>query len=95
MLPNTIIKYIRDAVKKTPLKQVEASVLPIINTLVSGKYASGTGVCTKREIKGVSTKDAGTDKTLINFGISDGENVVSCVAHNCNSDYLAGKLTKF
>jgi DNA replicative helicase MCM subunit Mcm2 (Cdc46/Mcm family) len=93
MLPNTIIKYIRDAVKKTPLKQVEASVLPIINTLVSGKYASGTGVCTKREIKGVSTKDAGTDKTLINFGISDGENVVSCVAHNCNSDYLAGKLT--
>ena len=93
MLPKSIIKYIRDAVKKTPLKKVEASVLPIINTLVSGKYASGTGVCTKREIKGVSTKDAGTDKTLINFGISDGENVVSCVAHNCNSDYLAGKLT--
>lgn len=93
MIPKSITKFIRDSVKKTPLKQVEASVLPIIKTLVSGKYATGTGVCTKREIKGVSTKDSGTDKTLINFGISDGENVVTCVAHNCNSDYLAGKLT--
>ena len=66
------------------IKDRQANVLSIIETLVSAKTTTGSGVITKREIKGVSTKDSGKDKTLIKFAISDGENSVQCVAHNCN-----------
>ena len=68
----------------------QANVLSIIETLVSAKTTTGSGVITKREIKGVSTKDSGKDKTLIKFAISDGENSVQCVAHNCNEKYGLG-----
>ncbi len=77
-----------------PIVEQQANVLGIIQTLVSSDDAEGSGVVTKREVKGVSTKDSGKDKTLIKFGVSDGENAVQCVAHNCNDKYLSGKLTQ-
>ena len=98
MIPTTITKFIRDTVdgkhklSAAPFESIQANVLPIIKTLVSGDDAEGIGICIKREVKGVSTKDSGTDKTLIEFGVSDGENTVVCVAHNCNEKYLQGKL---
>ena len=99
MIPKTIVDFINKTVDGShalatdPLEEINANVLPIINTLVSGADTEGIGVCIKREIKGVSTKDSGKDRTLIDFAISDGENTVNCVAHNCNDKYLPGKMT--
>ena len=99
MIPQSIHDFVKKVVEgkhphqSEPLVDRQANVLTIIETLVSGNDSSGSGVVTKREVKGVSTKDSGKDKTLIKFGVSDGENAVQCVAHNCNDKYLMGKLS--
>jgi hypothetical protein len=99
MIPQSIHDFVKSVVEgkhphqSEPLVDRQANVLTIIETLVSGKDSSGSGVVTKREVKGISTKDSGKDKTLIKFGVSDGENAVQCVAHNCNDKYLMGKLS--
>ena len=96
MIPQSIHDFVKKVVEgkhphqSEPIVDRQANVLTIIETLVSGKDSSGSGVVTKREVKGVSTKDSGKDKTLIKFGVSDGENAVQCVAHNCNDKYLMG-----
>jgi hypothetical protein len=98
MIPKTIHDFVKNMVdgkhplKKEPIFERQANVLSIIETLVSGSDTKGSGVVTSREIKGVSTKDSGKDKTLIRFGISDGENSVTCVAHNCDMKYLNGSI---
>ena len=99
MIPKAIHDFVKKVVEGKHPKQAkaiedrQANVLSIIETLVSGKTSTGSGVVTKREIKGVSTKDSGKDRTLIKFSVSDGENSVSCISHNCDMKYLAGKLT--
>jgi DNA replicative helicase MCM subunit Mcm2 (Cdc46/Mcm family) len=99
MIPQSIHDFVKKVVEgkhpqqSEPIVDRQANVLTVIETLVSGNDSSGSGVITKREIKGVSTKDSGKDKTLIRFGVSDGENAVQCVAHNCNDKYLLGKLS--
>ena len=71
LIPKSIVDFINQTVEgkhhlsKEPLEEVNANVLPIIKTLVSGSDVEGIGVCIKREIKGVSTKDSGKDKTVI------------------------------
>lgn len=100
MIPSSIHNFVSKVVEgkhphqAKPIVEQQANVLGIIQTLVSANDSKGSGVVTKREVKGVSTKDSGKDKTLINFGVSDGENSVSCIAHNCNDKYLSGKLTE-
>ncbi len=99
MIPKTVHDFVKKVVtgkhplQKKAIEERQANVLSIIETLVSGKTSTGSGVITKREIKGVSTKDSGKDRTLIKFAVSDGENSVQCIAHNCDMKYLAGKLT--
>ncbi len=99
MIPKTVHDFVKKVVtgkhslQKKAIEDRQANVLSIIETLVSGKTSTGSGVITKREIKGVSTKDSGKDRTLIKFSVSDGENSVQCIAHNCDMKYLAGKLT--
>jgi hypothetical protein len=96
MIPNSIHKFVKATVDGShkladnPLVERQSNVLSIVQSLVSGGTAKGSGVITKREIKGVSTKDSGKDKTLIRFGVSDGENSVPCVVHNCNEKYGLG-----
>ena len=96
MIPKTVHDFVKKVVKgkhpnqAKPIEDRQANVLSIIETLVSAKTTIGSGVITKREIKGVSTKDSGKDKTLIKFSVSDGENSVQCVAHNCNEKYGLG-----
>ena len=96
MIPKAIHDFVKKVVSgKHPhqpkaIEDRQANVLSIIETLVSGKSSQGSGVVTKREIKGVSTKDSGKDRTLIKFAVSDGENSVQCVAHNCDMKYGLG-----
>lgn len=98
MIPKTILDFIRDTVQgKHPLASAaivekKDDVSAIIDSLIGGATVEGTGVATKRNIKGVSTKDAGQDKTVIEFAISDGENAAECVVHNTAAKYLAGGL---
>ena len=100
MIPSSVHDFVKKVVEGThplnkgqPIVAHQANVLDIISELVTSKTAEGTGVITKREVKGVSTKDSGKDRTLIRFAVSDGENSVQCVAHNCNDKYLMGKLS--
>ena len=101
MIPPTVHDFVQRIVegkhslnKGKPIVAHQANVLDIISELVTSKTAEGKGVITKREIKGVSTKDSGKDKTLIRFSVSDGENSVQCVAHNCNEKYGLGSGLK-
>jgi len=99
LIPKSIVDFINDTVdgkhplSKDPLEEISANVLPIVKTIVSGSDTEGIGVCIKREIKGVSTKDSGKERTVIEFAVSDGQNAVNCVAHNCDTKYLPGKMT--
>jgi hypothetical protein len=96
MIPKTVHAFVKKVItgkhskQAKPIQNIQANVLSVIQTLVSAKTTTGSGVITKREIKGVSTKDSGKDKTLIKFAVSDGENSVQCVAHNCNEKYGLG-----
>ena len=97
MIPQNVLDFIRKTVDGShPLSEgiVEKheNVGSIIASLVAGSTVEGSGVATKRIIKGVSTKDAGKDKTVIEFAISDGENSADCVIHNCGAKYLAGGI---
>ena len=64
MIPKAIHDFVKKVVEGKHPKQAkaiedrQANVLSIIETLVSGKSSAGSGVVTKREIKGVSTKDS-------------------------------------
>jgi len=101
MIPSSVHDFVKKVVegkhplnKGQPIVAHQANVLDIISELVTSKTAEGTGVITKREVKGVSTKDSGKDRTLIRFAVSDGENSVQCVAHNCNEKYGLGSGLK-
>ena len=100
MIPKTVHDFVKKVVKgkhpkqAKPIEDRQANVLSIIETLVTAKTTIGSGVITKREVKGVSTKDSGKDRTLIKFAVSDGENSVQCVAHNCNEKYGLGSGLK-
>ncbi len=71
MIPQSIHDFVKAVVEgkhphqAEPIVDRQANVLTIIETLVSGKDSSGSGVVTKREVKGISSKDRGMDKTLI------------------------------
>ena len=62
MIPKTVHDFVKKVVmgkhpnQAKPLEDRQANVLSIIETLVSAKTTTGSGVITKREIKGVSTK---------------------------------------
>ena len=97
MIPQQVLDFIRKTVDGShPLSEgiveKQENVGSIIASLVAGSTVDGSGVATKRIIKGVSTKDAGKDKTVIEFAISDGENSADCVIHNCGAKYLAGGI---
>lgn len=97
MIPQKVLDFIRKTVDGShPLSdgivEKEENVSSIIESLVSGHTVDGSGVATKRVIKGISNKDAGKDKTVIEFAISDGENSADCVIHNTAAKYLNGGI---
>lgn len=98
MIPKTILDFIKESVEGShPLSQgaiieKNENVATIIDSLIDGNTVEGIGVATKRSPVGIKNKDAGKDKTIIEFAISDGENSADCVIHNTASKYLAGGL---
>ena len=98
MIPQSILDYIKETIKGThhlsegAIVEKQENVSTIIDSLIEGNTVQGIGVSTKRNPIGIKNKDAGKDKTIIEFAISDGENSADCVIHNTASKYLAGGL---
>ena len=98
MIPQSILEYIKETIKGThhlstdAIVEKQENVSTIIDSLIEGTTVQGIGVSTKRNPIGIKNKDAGKDKTIIEFAISDGENSADCIIHNTASKYLAGGL---
>ena len=98
MTPQSILDFIKETVEGThhlsegAIVEKQENVSAIIDSLIDGNTVQGVGVATKRSPVGIKNKDAGKDKTMIEFALSDGENSAECVIHNCGSKYLAGGL---
>jgi len=99
MIPKTILDFIKETVDGThslsngAIVEKQENVSAIIDSLIEGNTVQGIGVATKRSPVGIKNKDAGKDKTMIEFSISDGENSAECVIHNTGAKYLAGGLS--
>ena len=59
---------------------------------VFGNNQAGSGFCIKYGVKAINHKEAGSNKIMIEFTISDGEYSVRCISHNANEKYLEGGL---
>ncbi len=98
MTPQSILDFIKETIDGThhlsdgAIVEKQENVSAIIDSLIDGNTVHGVGVATKRSPVGIKNKDAGKDKTMIEFALSDGENSAECVIHNCGSKYLAGGL---
>jgi len=99
MIPKTILDFIKETVDGThslsngAIVEKQENVSAIVDSLIEGNTVQGIGVATKRSPVGIKNKDAGNDKTMIEFSVSDGENSAECVIHNCGAKYLAGGLS--
>jgi len=58
------------------------------NSKIFSDYIEGSGFCIKIDTKAINNKDAGSDRVILEFIVSDGEYSVKCVAHNAEEDYL-------
>ena len=85
---------IYDFVSKTVVKynDITISMKDIHDRNVFGNNQTGSGFCIKYSIKAINHKEAGSDKIMVEFTISDGEYSVRCFAHNANENYLEGAL---
>ena len=85
---------IYDFVSKTVVKysDITISMKDIHDRNVFGNNQTGSGFCIKYSIKAINHKEAGSNKIMVEFTISDGEYSVRCFAHNANEKYLEGAL---
>jgi len=89
-IPEDIVDFARRTASN--FEQKTLSVRDIFMSKVTGEPASGIGFCTKHKTKALTHKQAGKDRILVEFNVSDGENTIECVAHNANEKYLVGGL---
>lgn len=71
---------------------VKISMKDIHDRNVFGNSQQGSGFCIKYGVKAINHKEAGANKVLVEFTISDGEYSVRCISHNANENYLSGAL---
>jgi len=85
---------IYDFVAKTVVNygDLTISMKEIHDRNVFGNNQTGSGFCIKYGVKAINHKEAGSNKIMIEFTISDGEYSVRCISHNANEKYLEGGL---
>lgn len=90
-IPTEIFNFVKECVEgfSVELTNMEA----VYNCKISSNPIGGSGFCTKIETKAIAHENGGEDRVIIEFGISDGEYSVPCVAHNAEEAYLAGPLS--
>jgi hypothetical protein len=93
-MSDEIASELRDFVSKTVVSysDVTISMKDIHDRNVFGNTQTGSGFCIKYSIKAINHKEAGSNKILLEFTISDGEYSVRCISHNAKEKYLEGGL---
>ena len=89
-IPKDIVDFAR--LTASNFEQKIISVRDVFMSKVSGEPAAGIGFCTKHKTKALTHKQAGKDRILVEFNVSDGENSIECIAHNAEEKYLLGGL---
>ena len=69
-----------------------ASMNEVYEAKVFSHEVSGSGFCTKVEIKAAAHDNAGEDRVILEFAISDGEYSIPCIVHNCEDAYIEEPL---
>ena len=85
-LPKEITTFVWNVVNN--FRHLNLDMSDIYNNKIYDDIVRGSGFCTKVETKAISANSAGEGRVMIEFGISDGEYSISCIAHNANEEYL-------
>ena len=89
-IPKAIFNHVMECCDS--YESIETSLADVYNSKISDTIVEGSGFCIKVETKGIAHQDAGEEKVMIEFAISDGEYSVAAIVHNANSNYLEGAL---
>ena len=91
-IPTEIFNFVKGCVNDftVELTNMEA----VYNSKILSHPIGGSGFCTKIETKAVAHQDGGEGRVIIEFGVSDGEYSVPCIAHNAEEAYLSGPLSE-
>ena len=65
----------------------------IHNSKIFKGQVEGSGFCIKIDTKAINNKDAGEDRVILEFIISDGEYSIKCIAHNAEEKYLENGIS--
>ena len=85
-IPQEIMDFARRTAANYETKIV--SVRDVFLSKVTGEPAAGIGFCTKHKAKAITHKQAGKDRVLVEFNVSDGENTIECIAKGSMSSCL-------
>jgi len=90
MIHKEIINFVKDCTSqyKTDLM----SMKDVDNSKIFGSETHGSGFCIKIKTSAFTHENAGEDKVMLEFTISDGEYSIPCVCHNADEDYLEGPM---
>ena len=93
-MTDKVASEIMDFVSKTVVnyRDVVISMKDIHDRNVFGNTQAGSGFCIRYGVKAINHKEAGSNKILLEFTISDGEYSVKCISHNAKEKYLEGGL---
>ena len=68
------------------------SMKDVDNSKIFGSETNGSGFCIKIKTSAFTHENAGEDKVMLDFTISDGEYSIPCVCHNADEEYLEGPM---
>ena len=89
-IPKEIYQFVGKCVSS--YDEDNTSMEIVYNHRIINTPAKGSGFCIKVEVKGIVNDNAGDEKTVIEFAVSDGEYSIPCIVHNANEGYLQGPL---
>lgn len=69
-----------------------ASMNDVYEAKVFSHDVAGSGFCTKVDVKAAAHENAGENRIILEFAISDGEYSIPCIVHNCEEAYIEGPL---
>ncbi len=90
-ISNEMFKFVKSCSKTYVERATDMKF--IHNSKVFPDSVEGSGFCIRIDTKAINNKDAGKDRVILEFVVSDGEYSVKCIAHNAEEDYLESGIT--
>ncbi len=90
MIHKEITNFVKDCASQYETDLM--SMKDVDNSKVFGSETHGSGFCIKIKTSAFTHENAGEDKVMLEFTVSDGEYSISCVSHNADEDYLEGPM---